>query len=158
MPCLSPTRPAELWGRCFCSQSLFFPRLDVGLTCVSNLSVNKALKEEVDREGLRFLSWSVRLHPFFTPVFVQGTSVIWTLNKWRYRLLAQLDFEKQNTIFASQDTAACFYSPGPLSLFSKAVWGWQDYYTKRYPCMGWLILEGDDTENFKELAAKRLEV
>merc|ERR1719272_1015857 len=25
----------------------------------------------------------------------------------------------------------------------KVAWDWQDYYTKRYPCIGWLRIEGE---------------
>jgi len=37
-------------------------------------------------------------------------------------------------------------------------WAWQDYYTERYPCVGWLVVPGEDVEGWKELAEARLKV
>lgn len=37
-------------------------------------------------------------------------------------------------------------------------WAWQDYYTERYPCVGWLVVPGEDVEHWKRLGAARLKV
>jgi len=37
-------------------------------------------------------------------------------------------------------------------------WAWQDYYTERYPCMGWLVVPGEDVDHWKTLAELRLQV
>jgi len=37
-------------------------------------------------------------------------------------------------------------------------WAWQDYYTERYPCVGWLVVPGEDIDHWKLLADARLQV
>jgi len=37
-------------------------------------------------------------------------------------------------------------------------WAWQDYYTERYPCVGWLVVPGEDVDRWKKLAEVRLQV
>jgi len=37
-------------------------------------------------------------------------------------------------------------------------WAWQDYYTERYPCVGWLVVPGEDVEKWKRLAEARLQI
>jgi len=37
-------------------------------------------------------------------------------------------------------------------------WAWQDYYTERYPCAGWLVVPGEDVDHWKRLADARLKV
>lgn len=40
----------------------------------------------------------------------------------------------------------------------EVAWEWQDYYTKRYPCIGWLQIEGEDVDEWRAKGEERLQV